>query len=40
MPKRAELAQDSGAVNLQATADHLRELRSAIDHLISGEAGA
>ncbi len=36
----SELAHDSGAVNSQATADRLRELRSAIDHLMSGEAGA
>jgi hypothetical protein len=36
----SELAHDSGAVNIQATADHLRELRSAIDYLMSGEAGA
>jgi len=36
----SELAQESGAVNIQATADRLRELRSAIDHLMSGEAGA
>jgi hypothetical protein len=31
----SKLAHDSGAINQQATADHLRELRLAIDNLMS-----
>jgi len=34
----SELAQDIGMENKQATADHLRELRLAIDSLKSGES--
>lgn len=35
----SELARDNCGLAQQAIADHLRELRLAIDHLITGEVG-